>query len=98
MKKEKQSQAAEVLDISGTSPGLIPVVVGGNTLPLEIGRKVNVGDGLIRTVMKVQVNEDGNAMYGVQWVDGIEFRLEWMTYAELCYMSSCLKDKPKISL
>ena len=76
----------------------IPVSVNGNKLPLNIGSKLDIGDGLIRTVMKMQINEDCNVLYGIQWIDGIEFKLEWMTFSEICFMSNSLKNRPKISL
>ena len=96
-KQEKDSIAGEVIELNGEDAKSISVSVNRKRLPLDIGSKVNIGDGLARTVMKMQVNEDGNVMYGIQWVDGIDFKLEWMTYNELCHMSSCIKNKPKIS-
>ena len=47
----------------------IPVSVNGNKLPLNIGSKLDIGDGLIRTVIKMQINEDCNVLYGIQWID-----------------------------
>ena len=39
-------------------PECIEVHVGNNRLPLRIGDKIDVGDGIIRVVMKIQINED----------------------------------------
>ena len=63
-------------------------------MPLKIGDKVNIGDGIVRTVMKMQINEDCGVTFGLQWIDGIDFKLEWFTYSELCYMSSMINNKP----
>ena len=36
----------------------IEVHVGNNMLPLRIGDKINIGDGIIRVVIKIQINEN----------------------------------------
>jgi len=98
MRKDRETNDDGIMSFDSHCIKSIPVTVNGHKLPLEIGSKINVGDGLVRTVMKIQVNEEGDPLYGVQWIDGIDFKLDWMTFTELCIMSSCLKNKPKISL
>lgn len=76
----------------------INVQVNENTLPLQIGDKIDIGDGIIRIVVKIQVNEDAKVTYGVQWVDGIDFKLDWFSWPELCYMHKIISEKPKIGI
>lgn len=98
MTKRRSKDQDGIIDIAVDEVHCIEVSIDGLALPLKIGDKVNIGDGVIRTVMKVQVNEDSGVTYGLQYIDGIDFKLDWFTYPEICYMSSCLKSKPKISL
>ena len=98
MTKRRSKDKDEIIDVDVDAVHHIEVSVDGLALQLKIGDKVNFGDGVIRTVMKIQINEDNGVTFGLQWIDGIDFKLDWFTYPEICYMSSCLKNKPKISL
>lgn len=98
MTKKKEKYVDDIVDIDVNEIHHVEVSVDGHVLPLKIGDKVNIGDGIIRTVMKIQINEDNGVTFGMQYIDGIDFKLDWFTYPEICYMSSCLKNKPKISL
>lgn len=79
-------------------PKCIEVHVGNSILPLRIGDKIDVGDGIIRVVMKIQINEDTKVTYGLQWIDGIGFKLDWFSWSEICHMSEIFKHKPKIGI
>ena len=68
----------------------IEVCVGKDVLPLKIGDKIDIGDGVIRVVMKVQVNEDARTTYGLQWLDSIDFKLDWFLYPEICHMNEII--------
>ena len=94
MTKKKNKILNKIIDIDANDIQCIEVHVNGLVLPFKIGDKVNIGDGIVRTVMKMQINEDGGVTFGLQWIDGIDFKLEWFTYPEICYMSSILKNKP----
>ena len=91
---KKSKNLDEVMHIVINETHHIEVSVDGQALPLKIGDKINIGDGIVRTVMKMQINEDSGVTFGLQWIDGIDFKLEWFTYQELCYMSSLLNNKP----
>lgn len=94
MTKKKNKTSDEVIEVDIGDTHHVEVSVDGITLPFKIGDKVNIGDGIIRTVMKMQINEDSGVTFGLQWIDGIDFKLEWFTYPEICYMNSMLKNKP----
>ena len=94
MTKKKNKTSDEVIEIEVNETHHIEVSVDGLAWPLKIGDKVNIGDGVIRTVMKMQINEDSGVTFGLQWIDGIDYKLEWFTYPEICYMNSMLKNKP----
>ena len=76
----------------------IEVSINNEKLPLKIGDKIDIGDGIIRIVMKIQINEDSHITYGIQWLDGIEFKLDWFSWPELCHMSNINKMRPKVGL
>ena len=76
----------------------VEISVNGKNLPLKIGDQIDIGDNVIRVVMKIQVNEDSQITYGIQWLDGIEFKLEWFSWPELCYMSNINKMRPKVGI
>lgn len=76
----------------------VEVYVENNILPLYIGEKIDIGDGVIRVVMKIQVNEDAKVTYGLQWIDGIDFKLDWFSWPEICHMSEIIKHKPKVGI
>ena len=92
--RKLQSKRNAMQDKSNAMP-CIEISVGGNALPLKIGDKIDAGSNVTRVVMKVQVNEDGRAVYGLQWFDGADFKLDWMTWDEICYMDDLIKNKPK---
>lgn len=79
-------------------PTCIEVHVGNSILPLRIGDKIDVGDGIIRVVMKIQINEDTRVTYGLQWIDGVDFKLDWFSWPEICHMSEIIKHKPKVGI
>ena len=91
MKKAQQSSEE-------SCPSSIEVTVDGKQLPLKIGDRIDIGDGVMRMVMKMQVNEDGKVMYGVQWIDEIDFKLDWLTWQELCFMKSLVKRKAQVGI
>lgn len=76
----------------------VEISVNGKKLPLKIGDQIDIGDNVIRVVMKIQINEDSQITYGIQWLDGIEFKLEWFSWPELCYMSNINKMRPKVGI
>lgn len=76
----------------------IEVSINSEKLPLKIGDKIDIGDGIIRIVMKIQINEDSRITYGIQWLDGIEFKLDWFSWPELCHMSNINRMRPKVGI
>ena len=48
--------------------------------------------------MKIQVNEDAHAVYGLQWADGVEFCINWFSWPEICHMHDVIMQKPKIGI
>lgn len=97
MVKVKTKSTNKVIKLD-TTVSKVEVVVNCNSLPVSIGDKIDIGDGIIRTVMKIQINEDAKITYGVQWVDGIDFKLDWFSWPELCYMHDIIMQKPKIGI
>ena len=76
----------------------IEVSINSEKLPLKIGGKIDIGDGIIRIIMKIQINEDSRITYGIQWLDGIEFKLDWFSWPELCHMSNINRMRPKVGI
>lgn len=93
-KVEKDIKKFDDIDLSSN----IEIYVGNFMLPLKIGDKIDIGDGVIRVVMKIQINEDTKVTYGLQWIDGIGFKLDWFSWPEICHMSEIFKHKPKVGI
>ena len=53
MTKKKNKTSDEVIEVDVGDTHHVEVSVDGLALPFKIGDKVNIGDGIIRTVMKI---------------------------------------------
>lgn len=73
------------------------VVVNGEQLPLAIGDKllVNEQDHLVKTVVSIQVHEDGRIGYMLEWFDADNsmFKTEWVTSTELTFLNQAKKER-----
>lgn len=96
-RKHPTKNMSNVNDVVQVSSELekVHVIVDGKPARLSIGDKIDIGDGIIRTVLKMQVNEDASIVYALQCPDGLDFALRWFTWPEICYMHQAIAQKPK---
>ena len=75
------------IDVSAIEHKPIRVSVDGVDLPFKIGDTIQITkNGTIRTVLRLQIHEDGHASYMLEWFDGNGFKTEWVTATELYYI------------
>lgn len=78
------------------------VMVDGSKLPLAIGDKLRFSqeDRNVKTVMGIQIHEDGRVNYCLEWYDEADssFKNEWLTLSELKLLQTNSIKKKTISL
>lgn len=98
MPKKSQAPFDDAIDLSSLASKPISVSVDGKELPLKIGDKIIIEDKdkVVRTVVKIQVSEDGHILYCLEWFNGTEFKMDWLTAAELFYVWSNSSTKKSV--
>ena len=99
MSKSKSSTVDDnqFVDLSKFELERREVSVNGKMLPLAIGDKilVNEDDHIAKTIMTIQVHEDGRVSYMLEWFDSAssDFKTEWLTASELRILNSARKGR-----
>lgn len=86
------SNAIEVIDLDSVGEvSKIEVTMNGQPLPLKIGDKIAFpeDDIILKTVAAIQINENGQATYLLEWYDDDSFKQYWISMTEL----KLLKDR-----
>lgn len=84
--------AIEVIDLDSVGEvSKIEVTMNGALLPLKIGDKIAFpeDDIILKTVAAIQINENGQATYLLEWYDDDSFKQYWISMTEL----KLLKDR-----
>ena len=94
LKKSRSSNpsAIEVIDLDSVGEvSKIEVAMNGELLPLKIGDKIAFpeDDIILKTVAAIQINENGQATYLLEWYDDDSFKQYWISMTEL----KLLKDR-----
>lgn len=100
MAKYASKDCCRAVDFKTLEAKPIQVRVDGQDLPLMVGSKVVMDDDdkVARTVMKIQVNEDGSVLYYLKYFNGVEFCGTWTTAQELYYMHANMVKRGKVTL
>ena len=97
MSKEDVIDPIDLVTI-GAKP--ISVIVDGKELPLMIGSKIELESesAVVRTVVGIKVDVEGHASYCLEWFNGTDFKVDWVSANELHYIYMNMKKKKAIGL
>ena len=78
----------------------IEVKVNDNPLPFKIGEKIEfpVDNPILKTICAIQINEDGQENYLLQWFEDGSFKQYWISLTELKILRENYKRRNAISL